>query len=309
MKRAVITGATGAIGTALIKKLISENVEILVLLRKGSPRNDRIPVNPLVTTDFCSLEELKDYHGDARQFDVFFHLAWAGSFGSQRNDMDLQCKNIEYELDAVRLAKRLGCTVFVGAGSQAEYGIVPNGVKLSEKLPEKPLNGYGIAKLTAGRMSQILCSQLGIRHEWGRVLSTYGPGDAQYTLVMYSIINFIKNGTADFTKGEQQWDYLYNADVANAFYLIAEKGVDAKIYNIGSGKTRSLKEYITVIRNNSNPAATMNFGAVEYADNQVMYLCADIDSLKTDTGFEPSTSFEDGIKETISWYKDVSKNG
>ncbi len=308
MKRAVITGATGAIGTALIERLLAEQVEILVLVREGSKRNEKIPISPLVKMAYCSLEQLRDFENPTdAPYDAFFHLAWAGPFGADRNNMFMQSDNIRHELDAVELAARLGCTVFVGAGSQAEYGRVPAGKKLSADLACRPENGYGIAKLTAGQMSRILCEQRGLRHVWGRILSTYGPGDGEHTLVMSSVVKFLNGEDGDFTKGEQQWDYLYNGDVANAFYLMAEHGVHGKVYPIGSGKTRPLAEFITLIRDAANPACRLNFGAVPYFENQVMYLCADIDELTADTGFVPSVSFEEGIARTVAWYKENKK--
>ena len=63
-------------------------------------------------------------------------------------------------------------------------------------------------------MSRILCSQLGIRHIWCRILSAYGPGDGAHTMVMSTIIKFLNGEDCDFTPGEQQWDFLYNGDIA-----------------------------------------------------------------------------------------------
>lgn len=307
MKKAIVTGATGAVGTALVKKLISENVEVLVLVRSGG-RVEKIPKHPLVKTAFCALDEMADFQNtENEKYDVFFHLAWAGPYGSERNDMFLQSDNIRHELDAVRLAHRFGCDVFVGAGSQSENGRLPDGVKVAPDSPTNPDNGYGIAKLAAGKLSRILCSQLGIRHEWCRILSAYGPGDGVHTMVMSTVIKFLNGEDCDFTKGEQQWDFLYNSDVANAFYLVAEKGRDGAVYTVGSGKTRSLKEYITTIRDIACPSAKCNFGAVDYFPNQVMYLCADITDLQRDTGFEPTVDFEAGIKNTVDWYKSVNE--
>lgn len=303
MKKAIVTGATGAVGTALVNKLISENVEVLVLVRKGG-RVNKIPNNPLVKIAYCALDEMADFQNkNNEKYDAFFHLAWAGPYGKDRNDMFLQLENVRCELEAVKLASRFGCEVFVGAGSQAENGRLADGEKVSPSSPEKAENGYGIAKLTAGKMSRILCSQLGIRHEWCRILSTYGPGDGSHTMVMSTIIKFLNGEDCDFTKGEQQWDFIYNGDVANAFYLAAEKGKDGAVYTVGSGETRSLKDYITDIRDLADPNAKCNFGAVDYFPNQVMYLCADITDLQKDTGFKPTTDFKTGIENTIKWYK------
>ncbi|MGN1328272.1 MAG: NAD-dependent epimerase/dehydratase family protein [Eubacterium sp.] len=307
MKKAIVTGATGAVGTALVNKLISENVETLVLVRKEG-RVDKIPKSPLVKIAYCSLDEMADFQNtDNEKYDAFFHLAWAGPYGKDRNDMFLQTNNIKNELDAVKLAHRFGCDVFVGAGSQAENGRLPEGTKVAPDSPTNPDNGYGIAKLASGKMSRILCNQLGIRHQWCRILSAYGPGDGAHTMVMSTIIKFLNGDDCDFTKGEQQWDFCYNGDIAKAFYLVAEKGKPDAVYTIGSGKTKSLKEYITTIRDITCPSAKCNFGAVDYFPNQVMYLCADITDLQRDTGFEPTVDFETGIKNTVEWYKAVSE--
>lgn len=304
MKKAIVTGATGAVGTALLNKLISENVEALVLVRKNG-RVEKIPKSPLVKIAYCSLDEMADFQNESgEKYDAFFHLAWAGPYGRDRDDMLLQANNIKNELEAVRLAKRFGCEVFVGAGSQAENGRLADGEKISPNSPTNPENGYGIAKLAAGKMSRILCSQLGMRHEWCRILSAYGPGDGTHTMVMSTVVKFLNGEDCDFTKGEQQWDFLYNGDVANAFYLVAEKGRDGAVYTVGSGKTKSLREYITAIRDAACPSAKCNFGAVDYFPNQVMYLCADITDLQRDTGFVPQVDFETGIKNTVEWCKE-----
>ena len=57
------------------------------------------------------------------------------------------------------------------------------------------------------------------------------------------------------------------------------------------------------MRDAINPEAKLGVGEVPYGPKQVMYLCADIDELKKDTGFEPQISFEDGIRKTIDWIK------
>ena len=125
MKRAIITGATGSVGTALIKELVSNDVEVLVLCREGSKRNDNILKHPLVEKIYCSLDELEHLENDTgKVYDVFYHFAWQGTTGASRNDMYLQNKNVKYTLDAVGAAHRFGCHTFIGAGSQAEYGRV-----------------------------------------------------------------------------------------------------------------------------------------------------------------------------------------
>lgn len=303
MKTVVITGPTGAIGTALTENLIEKGMHVYAVVRKNSVRIDRIPKNPLVTPVFLGLDELPDLKSQIpEKCDVFYHFAWAGTIGDGRNDVYLQNQNVRYTLDAVRAAAGLGCKRFVGAGSQAEYGRVEG--LLSPGTPAFPENGYGMAKLCAGQMSRLLCEQLGLEHVWGRILSVYGPRDGEKTMIMSAIGSFLRDECPKFTAGEQLWDYLYSKDAAQAMYLLGEKGKNGRLYCLGSGHARPLAEYITILRDSIDPALKMDLGAIPYAPKQVMRLCADIETLREDTGFEPKYSFEQGIKETIAWCRE-----
>lgn len=298
MKRAIITGATGAVGTALVKELIFHNVEVLVFCREESKRNEQIPEHKLVTKRYCSLSELATVQNDTgKDYDCFYHFAWEGTTGTARNDMYLQNQNVKYALDAVATAKRFGCHTFIGAGSQAEYGRVEG--MLKPDTPTFPEMGYGIGKLCAGQMTREYAHQLGMKHIWTRILSVYGPHDGAQSMVM-STINKLKNGKVpQFTKGEQMWDYLYSGDAAEAFRLLGEHGIDGKIYVLGSGTARPLAEYIKDIRNIVNPNAEIDLGAIPYSERQVMHLQADVDELHNDTGWTAHTTFTEGIENIL----------
>lgn len=323
--RVIITGATGAIGHALIAECIKQNIEVLAICHRGSKRaglladevermlqsehaglNGELP-DHLLKIEYLNLDEYATgLHSmqltssekcDSKPYDIFFHMAWNGTTGASRNDEALQQQNAAYSLDAVRLAKKLGCHTFVFAGSQAEYGRVEG--KLTADTATYPENEYGKYKLQAGEKTRALCESLSIKHIWARILSVYGPYDSKTSMIM-SAISKLRNGEiAEFTKGEQQWDYLYSSDAANALLLTAVKGKHGSIYPIGSGRVRALSEYIQVLKNQIDPHANIELGAVPYAPKQVMYLCADIAQLKQDTGFEPKTEFEDGIREIL----------
>lgn len=295
MKRAILTGATGAVGSALIKELIKNNIEVLVLCRENSVRNCNIPIHSLVTKEYCDLSELNAItNKTGKDWDVFFHFAWLGTTGIARNDMYLQNQNVRYALDAVAVAKRFGCQTFIGAGSQAEYGRVEG--LLTPETPAFPEMGYGIGKLCAGQMTREYAHQLGMKHIWARILSVYGPNDGAQSMVMSTINKLEKGEAPQFTKGEQMWDYLYSGDAAEAFRLLGEKGHDGKVYVLGSGIARPLAEYIKEIRDAVNPNAEIALGAIPYGEKQVMHLQADISELKKDTGWNPKTSFKSGIK-------------
>jgi len=298
MKRVMITGATGAIGTALIERLIESEIEVLVLAREGSARNDRIPKHDLVQVRYCSLEQLRELENDTgRTYDVFYHLAWEGTVGTARNNMYLQNRNIEYALDALKAAERFGCHTFIGVGSQAEYGRVEG--LLTPDTPTNPEMGYGIGKLCAGLMTRELAIEKGMRHIWVRVLSVYGPNDGMQSMVMSTIAKLKAGEAPKFTKGEQKWDYLYSGDAAEAFYRIGEDGVDGSVYVLGSGEARPLATYIEEIRDEAAPDFPLTFGEIPYGEKQVMHLQADITALEQDLGWKPKWQFRDGIREIL----------
>lgn len=298
VKSAVVTGPTGAIGTALCRVLAEGGCTVYAVCRPGSPRAASLPEHERVRAVACDLGDLASLAGRIPEgADAFFHLAWAHTIGPGRNDMPAQIGNIRYTIDAVRAASALGCRVFVGAGSQAEYGRAYG--PLRPDTPAFPENGYGMAKLCAGQMSRIEAHALGMAHVWPRVLSVYGPHDGPGTMISSVIRALLAGERPALTAGEQMWDYLYADDAAEAFRLMALHGADGAVYPLGSGVSRPLREYIEALRDAVDPALPLGFGQIPYGEGQVMYLGADISALRRDTGFCPATCFEEGIRKTI----------
>ena len=296
MRNYLITGATGMIRSSIVEQIIKNNDKCTCLIRKDTGRVKNIPKSDNVKIIRCDIDEYKILKLDDK-YDVFIHLAWLKPFGNDRDNVELQLQNVQYTLDAVRLAKRCGCTVFIGAGSQAEYGVQT--VPLTPELPVSPESGYGIAKYTAGKMSKMVCQQLGMRFNWMRILSVYGKRDNSYTLISY-VINELKAGRSpELTKCEQIWDYIHCDDAARAFLAVAENGVDGKFYPLGSGNGRPISEYVKEIQCIVNPKINIEFGKKNYYPHQPMYLVSDNTQLSNDTGWVPKVEFSDGIKNII----------
>lgn len=91
--------------------------------------------------------------------DIFFHLAWDGSSGEKRKDCERQLKNVQWTVDAVRVAAELECRRFVGVGSLVEYDVASY-IPMNGSAPE-PVHFYAAAKLAAHYMSKI--NAIGIR--------------------------------------------------------------------------------------------------------------------------------------------------
>ena len=300
IRSAVVNGPLGTVGMALVGALLEKGIRVWAVCFPGDPRIADLPSGAEVLE--CDMREIAALPGMiSDQADAFFHLAWMGTIGPGRNDALIQTENIRCAVEAAKVCAELGCRVFVGVGSQAEYGRV-DGLVTAE-APCFPQTGYGIAKLCAGQMTRMVCGQMKIDHVWARILSAYGPGDGPMSVMPTIIGKLLKGEKPALTKGEQLWDFCYSGDVAEALYRMAVYGRDGKIYPVGSGRVRPLREYFEAARDAIDPALPLGIGELPYPEHQVMRLQADLTPLREDTGFVPAMPFEAGIRETIRAFK------
>lgn len=293
IQRIIVTGATGAVGSAVVRRAVDKGKDVTCIVHQGSKRLGNLPQRDKVHIVECNLQDYRTLSLEG-QYDAFIHLSWEKTVGDSRDDAEVQTRNIQYTLDAVQLAHRCGCSVFVGAGSQAEYGV--QSVDLTPDLPVKPESGYGIAKYAAGKLSAMLCKNLGMRQNWVRILSVYGPNDGENTLISYVIRELKAGRSPRLTKCEQTWDYLYADDAGDAILAIAEKGKEGKAYPLGNGQGKKLSEYIEIVKMMIDSSVGVEYGVRDYYPHQPMYLVADLSELTSDTGWKPYYSFEMGMK-------------
>ncbi len=118
IRRAVVNGPLGAVGQALVQNLLDRGIETWAVCYPEDPRISQLPAEArIIRRDMRDIEGLPGEIPSGA--DAFFHLAWMGTIGPGRDDALLQTENIRCAVLAARTAKALGCSVFVGAGSQA----------------------------------------------------------------------------------------------------------------------------------------------------------------------------------------------
>ena len=302
----VVTGATSMIGVATIEQILRNEPDdrIVAVVRGKSGNISRLPHDSRLHVVECNAGEYQ-YLPELIQekCDIFYHFAWLAT-GKGRNKSILeQSKNITICLAALTAAHKLGCRKFIGAGSQSEYGLLDLD-KISPGSPVNPIQPYGIAKYAAGRLSLKLAEQFDMDCLWVRVFSIYGPNDKKTTLVNTAVEGLIDGRRVSFTPAGQRWGYLYSDDAGRAFYLIGKKSDGRKVYCLGSGKARLLKDYIVEMQQIINPDCPVGIGDNPYPENCVMNICADISELKADTGWEPEVPFKDGIETIVKMKMD-----
>lgn len=305
MNNAIITGASGFIGFNLCKILNDKGIKTYAVLRNETSYNDELKSLENITPVICDLNEITSLPRliPESSVDVLYHLAWEGVSGQDRGNYHIQLKNIESTLELITAVSELNCKRFVGVGSTAEYdaynaceadGISPDVVSL-----------YGTSKLTTHFMSKILCKSFGIEHIWGNIGNTFGVGDKSDNFINFAFKCILSNDEAKFTAGEQNYDFVYVTDVAEAIYCLGSDGKDKCSYYIGSGSPRQLKEYIVVLRDMLNPEKELKLGAIPYNGISAPIETFGIEKIQEDTGFVPKVSFEDGINNLKAFLKET----
>jgi len=301
--RCLVTGATGLIGSHLVRLLLENDAEVAVLMRSTSdPWRIKDVLHSLhaITGDLSTIEEAE---AAIRKFspEVVFHLGWYGVGSRYRNDPAQVTQNLYGSLKLLQLAHEAGCQRWVCLGSQAEYG--PYDGVLTEDLPTRPVTLYGVVKLCVGLLSQKLCESYGMGFTWLRLLAVYGPMDDQEHLIPCVIVTLLRGQKPSLTAGEQRWDYLYVEDAARAIWQAATNPATQGIFNLGSGEAYTVRSIVERIRDMIDPGLPLGFGEVPYRPDQIMHLQADISRLQT-TGWLPQVRIDEGLRRTVAWFRE-----
>ena len=296
MRRAFVTGATGFIGSYLVRELLRQNYEVAMLVRAESDLWRIDDVHQRMRHVIWNGTAVDSFAESFREFapDTVFHLGWSGVGNSHRNQLSQLTDNINVSVALTQLSMECGVQQFVGAGSQAEYG--PVNARIDESVLPRPTTLYGAAKLSVGILTERIAALGGMKHAWLRIFSTYGPKDNPQWMLP-SLISCLHRGERPaLTFGEQLWDFLHVEDAARAFVEAAESHTNG-VFNLGSGEAQPLRKVIEMVRDFINPALPLGFGEVPYRPDQVMCLQADVTRLRQLTGWFPQVDLAVGLKE------------
>ena len=306
--RCLVTGASGFLGASLVRHLLDRGNDVAVLLRPGGTPTRLHDCLHQVRPVFGDLGSTASLQDAIRQqpVDAVVHLAWFGVTAEFRNSPQQISQNLVSTLAIWEAARDAGCKVWVGLGSQAEYG--PCSGILREDLCPKPVTAYGVAKLAAGLSTAKMSELAGIRHVWLRLLSAYGPGDDERHMLPSVILDLLARKKPALTLGEQVWDYLYVEDAAAAICAVLEHEISG-IYNLGSGTTTTIRGVVEQIRDLIDPSLPIGFGEIPYRSDQVMHLEANITRLTSTTGWRPAVGLDRGLQRTVEWYRENLTRG
>jgi len=299
-----ITGASSFIGVELCRYLTDNGHQVIAMSRRENEQLNDIANNGNLQVFYADMQNLMERAIDVKA-DVFIHLAWAGALLGQRDNQELQEGNIRFSLECVELSKRMGCQLYVDAGSQAEYGIV-SGV-ITEDTPCNPVSAYGKAKLQMYRETCDLTQRIGLKYIHLRILSVYGENDHPNTLIISSLKKLKENEPIEMRSGGQKWNYVYVKDAARqisglSIHAVNNKDFCQEVYNIASKDTRKLQDFIISMKDITGSSSELRFGG--YDPEKDVNLNPDTN--KTSAIVSPLTEwrFEERIEEMYNQLRD-----
>lgn len=313
-RSALVAGATGFIGSVLVRRLLAEQVEVTCLVRSKS-KSSLLPTDRavrMVEVPSFDLANLKARLADVSA-EVVFSLA---SFGVQQEDRDIhQLLDGNLGLLAHLLEATAGRPIlrFIHAGSCSEYGNpLAVGAPISEDQPLRPTSMYGAAKAAAAIFGGSLASHLGIPFLTLRLFGVYGTRERPQRLIPYVIDRLARNQTVDLTAGEQVRDLLFEDDVAEAF-VEAAKAERLKLfeaYNVCSGRAMRIRELGEMVADKlDRPRNLLHWGERPYRLDEPMWLVGDNRRFLEATPWRVRTPVEEGIRRMIASHSGCESEG
>jgi UDP-glucose 4-epimerase len=302
---ALVTGATGFIGSALVQRLSAEGVSVLCLVRPESPGRSHIRNLPRV-----ELIETENYESSALsqrlsgiQTDVVFNLASAGVAPEERDPQRLLAGNLTIVTGLVSATAAWPLRKFIHVGSCSEYATAPEGHKLTEADSLQSVSLYGAAKVCAHIYGAAFALSKGLPFLTLRLFGVFGVGEARNRLVPYLISHLQRDTPVDLTPGEQVRDLLYVDDIVEALLQGAESDrlVAGSAYNVCSGKGIRIRDLAEEVANVMNkPKSLLRFGDRPYRADESMWIVGDNKRFTAHSGWAPKISVQEGIRKMVS---------
>lgn len=306
MKKAIVTGATGFIGSAFVEYLIQRNIEVLALGRKALNEVAEARQQKLLGANYLQLDMkeisllgdvLERVGWETGQDCVFFNLAWGGVKSLSDLNITAQMKNAAWSVSAIEVAQKIGCTRFIHVGTMEEA--------FTEKYLELDHHKnnqynrhviYSVAKMAARNALKIKADQLGMNFIYVLHSHVMGPDDDKDSFLQVTLQKLIRGDELIFSTGEQYFDVVSVSDCSLGYYLICQKGRPGAMYWVGSGDPRRLREYIERMYHLYPSGQEMQFGRLPYNDIVLGREAFSIANLVEDTGYQPEMTYEQTVQ-------------
>lgn len=302
MQKVVVTGGAGFIGSAIVPRLQESNFDVYVIdnLSFGSRNFINIEDDKFFEIDIRNAEALKKVMNEISP-EIIIHLA-AIHFIPYCNQHPFESSDINIRgtinvLEAAKRCENLKKVFF--ASTAAVYPICDEGV--SEEHTSLPLDIYGLSKLTGEHLMQKFHCETGLDVIVCRFFNAFGPQETNPHLIP-EIEKQLKEGKRKIELGNltPKRDFIHTYDMANAVLkLITLDNVKYDVFNLGRGIEYSVTEIVEAFERILKEKIEIIVAPERVRKVERMHLLANVDKLKSATGWEPKWTIDQGIKDLI----------
>ncbi len=304
--RALVTGATGFIGSHLTRRLVAKGVEVHVFVRDGS--------DPWRLQDVWY--RLHIHRGDLRSYDdvrrvvravrpeTVFHLGSYVNVKRSLEDVDeINETIVRGTLNLVRaILAEVPDAFLINTGTCEEYGDGP--VPFREDQLPRPVSPYSAAKTAATFFVQMAHRSLGLKGMTVRPFLTYGPAQQPLRLIPQAILAGLLRREFKMTPGEQTREFNYVDDIVEGYLQIARHpDVAGEILNLGNGREIQIREVVRLIFDLMGNPIEPQIGALPYRPGETWHFYSDPTKAQQLIEWYPTTSLKEGLQKTIRWYE------
>lgn len=305
----LVTGANGFVGRHLSEALQTAGHRVSQIVRSASPIGHATgALHVLDLTDRDKVAEIFSL----LQPDYVIHLASSkdrcNDIAQFHNTYDTNLSMSLNVIEACRTLKNFKRMIFLGTCD--EYGLAQP--PYDETQRPDPTSAYGLSKLA---VTQILTGLFHCHRFPAVVLRPtviYGPGQGDEMFLPALIQSLLSGKEFAMTVGEQRRDFVYVNDVVEAIIktIIADERVNGMVVNIGAGVSHRIKEIAAMAADSIDPAISglIKYGAIQYRPNEVMDYSVVIARAQALLDWSPSTSLEEGVRQTVRQYKELAWN-
>jgi len=311
MKKCLVTGGAGFIGSNLVERLVDASVQVKVLdnlssgfLQNLEPFRGYIDFKEGDVRDIATLQEIMS------DVEVVFHQAALVSVPQSIEDpIETAMVNDLGTLNVLEAARHSGVRRVVFASSCAVYGDLPQLPK-KEEMDTKPLSPYAASKLHGETYARLYGDLYGLETVCLRYFNVYGPRQdpsSPYSGVISIFMDKAARGEPPtiYGDGEQYRDFVYVVDVVQANLLAAQReNVSGVVINLGTGKSvsvNSLWKHISELAGVQDEPKRANS-----RPGDIRQSVAEISRAQELLDFEPRYSLEEGLRLTWEWYRSRS---
>lgn len=299
--RVIVTGGAGFIGSNLVRALVAQGHDVVVVDNLASTWSLRLIDDVAPRIEFV--------HGDVRlaedlervpsgPYDRVYHLAasFANELSVEYPVIDTH-SNVEGTRNVLAMARRIGCGLFVYTGSSSSYGNVP--VPFAEDGPTRPFTPYALSKLEGEK--HVVASGLG--YAIFRLFNVYGPGDppGRYRNAIPNMMRALDSddGNIRIFGREATRDFTYVTDVVEV--LLDAPRASGEVVNVGTGKETAIVDLARrILRLYDLPESRLCFEEPRSWD-RVVRRCASVERLRGRFGWVPATPLDEGLRRAAEW--------